>query len=47
MLTITKIRQADNQNRNKRGATGKDKTKKQQPFNKVLATEMTQNTPKK
>lgn len=46
MFTITKIQQADNQNRDKRRAVGKDKNKKQPSFNKVLATEMTQ-PPKK
>ncbi len=47
MFTITKIQQADNQNRDKRRTTSKEKAKKQQPFNKVLATEMTQPPPKK
>lgn len=47
MFTITKIQQADNQNRNKRRATSKEKPKKPEAFNKILATEMTQPPPKK
>lgn len=46
LIVTTKVQQANNQSRDKRRATSKDKTKKQEPFNKILATEMTQ-PPKK
>ncbi len=47
MITISKIRPADNQNRDKRRTANKEKDKKHEPFNKVLAVEMNQPTPKK
>lgn len=47
MFTITKIQQVDNQNRNKRRSASKEKAKKSEPFNKVLANELTQPPPKK
>ena len=46
MLVVSKTSRADNQGRDKRRAAAKDKTKKQEPFNKVLAKELTQPTPK-
>jgi hypothetical protein len=46
MFTITKIRQADNQNRDKRRTANKEKDKKREPFKKVLAAEMNNTTPK-
>ncbi len=42
LIVTTKVQQANNQSRDKRRATSKDKTKKQEPFSKILATEMTQ-----
>ncbi len=46
MFTITKIRPADNQSRDKRRAANKEKDKKREPFTKVLATEISKPTPK-
>lgn len=42
MLVVSKTRQTDNQGRDKRRTVAKDKAKKQEPFNKVLAKELTQ-----
>lgn len=47
LIVTTKVQQTNNQSRDKRRATSKDKTKKQESFNKILATEMTQSTPKR
>ncbi len=47
LIVTTKVQQTNNQSRDKRRATNKDKTKKQEPFNKILATEMTQQAPKR
>jgi uncharacterized iron-regulated protein len=47
VLKVSKIRQADNQGRDKRRTAARDKEKKQEPFNKVLAKELTQPPQKK
>lgn len=47
MLAITKVQNVDNKNRNQRRTTGKEKTKKQETFHKILAAEVTQAAPKR
>ncbi|MDT8901662.1 hypothetical protein [Anaeroselena agilis] len=47
LIVTTKVQPTNNQSRDKRRTTGKDKPKKQESFNKVLATEMTQPANKK
>jgi hypothetical protein len=47
IIVTTKVQPADNHNRGKQRATGKDKNKKQPSFNKILAIEMTQPANKK